>query len=318
MTGRTAEVAAAEPILDRQSEIRTIRIDATRGHAGDPITVPYGTLIHDARYGQDGADLILTGRIGLRVVLTGYFARTDHPALTSQHGAYLAGSLVATLAGVSQHEAHSRTRPIAAGRLGRVRGRCALLRADGTLEAGEVGSPLFVGDLVRSESESTVDIELTDGTRLSIGPETRLVLRGESADGADERGLTLVKGTLHCNTSAAAGGEARTLHTTLAKVTPRGRVHFSVATDGKEDRVARLSDEQGGRGRVLVGNNAGVVVLSRADQATIVTDAALEPTNPFKLSPAEVETLRDPTPERRQTPRPVTAEVVMFPSRALR
>jgi hypothetical protein len=298
--------------------MRTIRIDARRGPVGAAIIVPYGTLIHDARYSRDGADLVLTGHTGLRVVLDGYFDRGDQPALTTQQGACLAGSLVGVLVGVPDDQSDpSRLSPTTVGRVGRIRGRCAILRANGALEAAESGSALRAGDLIRTESDSTTAIELTDGTALDLGPETRLVLKGRDEHPSDDTGITLVKGTIYCSTSNVSGGGDRKFRTTLAKITPRGRVQFSVTSNGKEDRVARLSDEHGGRGRVLVGNDAGVVALSRVDQATIVADAALEPAHPFKLSASEADGLRDPAASHDQTGR-VTGEVVIFPNRAMR
>ena len=66
---------------------------------GAAMVVPHGALLLVANFVRQGADLLLVGSDGTKIIIKGYFALDHPPALMTEGGAMLAPDLVARLAG---------------------------------------------------------------------------------------------------------------------------------------------------------------------------------------------------------------------------
>ena len=75
---------------------RSVSLDAS---TAGTVRLPEGFPLFGAEYMRDGVDLVATGPDGGAVVLRGFFAAADPPALVSPNGARISGDLVAGLAG---------------------------------------------------------------------------------------------------------------------------------------------------------------------------------------------------------------------------
>ncbi len=273
-------------IIPMRGDRETV-IDAQEGSgsAAKRITVPHRTLLLDARYARDGEDLTLTARRGPDFVVRGYFATCEPGPLETACGVRLAPELVTLLAG-GPFEPGRLLRPIA--RITRAQGTVTFSRC----AAERVAAPdtvLCAGDLIEAADRSSVVLEFVDGTVLEVGPRARLALEAYEFDHEAQRGryaLVVLRGTFSAMAGAIAAGDpgAAQIRTPLATLTARGHgTLLAATTDGHEDRVHLL----GGDGRVVVGTDAGFVVLTRPNQITIVSDPSLEPPDPIPCTAFE-------------------------------
>lgn len=278
--------AARERAASRKAGLaRAVVIDATLAEnvVDGHLVVPHGGLIVDARYERLGADLCLIGTSGFRVIVAGYFARAEPVNLASEDGALVSAAVVHALARSNSRQPGQDMQ--VAGEIGAVAGAARIVQADGATTAAMVGASLYAGDAIETPRDSGVIIRTSDGTAVSLEAESRLVI-GMHQRSRDGVGLFLLKGSLNFEAGEPAMRDDRgmILNTPFAAVGVRGsRVVGRVETEADECRVMHMPHRKHMTGRLVVGNQAGYVVLASARQSTIVTDANLEPSDPLGL-----------------------------------
>ncbi|RDE51443.1 MAG: hypothetical protein DVS81_05815 [Candidatus Accumulibacter meliphilus] len=110
----------------------------------------------------------------------------------------------ALLLSASSVEAAADTAP--AGKVKRSEGSVTVDHA-GQTQPLSVGSPLFVGDRIRTGSDGSVGVTLSDDTLLTAGPNSTLLINEFQFNTTTEEGsllATLVKGTLSVVTGLIA------------------------------------------------------------------------------------------------------------------
>ena len=133
-------------------------LDASSGEG--PLHVPGGDFVLEAQYSRLGPDLFLSGEEH-SVFVKGYFTHEQAPDLyTTDGSAVVRGSVATRLAGpvtpgqFAQADAVPGVQPI--GVVDNAEGRAFLSRLDGTNVLAEVGTPVFLGDIVETEGGSSV------------------------------------------------------------------------------------------------------------------------------------------------------------------
>jgi len=207
----------------------------------------------------------------------------EPPTLATDDGALVSAPVVHALARSARLQVNHDT--TVAGKIGAVSGTARLIRADGTTVAAVVGAELLPGDVIETPRNSAVILHTNDGTVISLEAESRLVIGAHqhSRDGVGG-GLFLLKGSLNFEAGEPDKRNDRgmILNTPFAAIGVRGaRVAGRVETQADECRVTHCAHRKHTAARLVVGNQAGYVVLSRANQSTIVTDANLEPAAPL-------------------------------------
>ena len=284
-TGDTARFAA-------QADGETIVIAATPSAA---LVVPRGTLLLVADFVRQGADLLLEGPDGARVLIKGYFALEEPPALMTEGGAMLSPDLVVRLAGPLAPGQYAQAGPAAEaapiGRVSTVEGTVTATRADGTQVVLAVDSPLFQGDVLETGSGAAVALVFNDDTTFSLGGDGRMVLdelvydpdtgEGSSAFSVIQGVFAFVSGQI-----AKSGPDAMTLRTPVLIVGIRGTTVAGQAEAEGERSLITLID-----GEIIVSTPAGSVVMSEANETTLVTSALLPPAPPVVMPQAAVNIL---------------------------
>lgn len=247
---------------------------------------------------REGGDLLLVGPDGTTVLIQGYFDLADPPALSSEGGAVLAADLVARLAG-----------PLAPGQyvaagdgidelpIGRVEesiGEATATRIDGTTVSLEKDAEVFQGDIIETDAGGAVAITFIDETTFSLGEDARMVIDELIFDPASQEGssaFSVVEGVFVFVSGdiAANDPEAMLVKTPVATLGIRGtKVAGYAAQEGEENKVVLLSEGDGEVGEVLVSNPSGQVVLSQANETTIITSVFFGPEDSFISSDEEI------------------------------
>ncbi len=247
---------------------------------GEGVWLPDGFALFDAAYARSGADLVATAPDGATVVVPGFFAAADPPMLVSTSGARIAGELIAGLADARAprdlDEALFGTRPAPAGTVDGARGTSTVIRADGTrLEAAD-GDSVYPGDGIETGADGSGAIGLADAVVIGLGPESRLTVGLVDATAEATVPVALAAGTV----AVACGTAPRPLRidTPAARIEADGaRLLVAQRPDGTLE-VVLVPQEDGGLGRLAIGNAAGTLVLDRPYQLVVV-DGASPPTH---------------------------------------
>ena len=172
-------------------------------HASDGVVIPDTELMFSAKYTKSGADLVLTGQDGHKIVLTGYFDQARHADLVTLGGAMLPADVVAKLT-MSQTpgqyaQAGAPAGALVIGKVERLGGSATVQHANGTVEELKVGDSIRQGDVVETRDGSLLGMTLTDGTAFNMGANARMVLSEllyDSNTNANSAVFSLVKGQI--------------------------------------------------------------------------------------------------------------------------
>ena len=264
----------------------------------ETLIIPGGAFLLRADYVREGGDLLLVGADGTTVLIQGYFDLADPPALSSEGGAVMAADLVARLAGPlapgQYADAGDGLEEQAIGRVEESIGEATATRVDGTTVSLQKDSSVFQGDIIETDGGGAVAIVFLGETTFSLGEDARMVLdelifdptslEGSSSFSVISGVFIFVSGDI-----AANNPEAMEVRTPVATLGIRGtKVAGYAAQEGEENKVVLLSEGDGEVGEVLVSNPSGQVVLSQANETTIITSVFFGPEDTFVSSDEEI------------------------------
>ena len=184
------------------------------GAERDSIEVPEAALLLGGDYTRVGADLLLSGADGPRVLVEDYFAHETPPDLVAEGGFKVWPSLVEALAGpMAPGQYAQATSPTGAPQIGKITelsGTARVIRTNGVEEELSLDDPVFQGDVLITNTGSSVGITFIDDTLFSIAGEGRLVLDQlifNPGGGGNSLTLSLVQGAFAFVTGQISGGD---------------------------------------------------------------------------------------------------------------
>jgi hypothetical protein len=212
----------------------------------DHILVPDAQFLFTAHFHRAGPDLVLTGADGHKLLIPGYFASEQHPALTAPNGASLSAHLVDLLAGSAAPNEYAQAGPLTPpepiGRCEKVVGTVTVIR-NGVAVALNVGDAVYKSDVVQTGANSSAGVAFPDGSALNLVANTRMALNEYSYDpnsNANSALFNLVEGGL----SFVAGKVAHTgdmkIGTPIATMGIRGTAGWLY-----EEQVATITAQAG-------------------------------------------------------------------------
>ena len=293
----------------RQPHISTNEIDTTPVQAygavidatGDAVTVPYGTMLLDAAFSRQGPDLLLTGEGAETVLVRGYFAAEDSPALLTEGGAKVSPDTAEALAGPAAPGQHAQAGPSGAqqpiGTVDTADGEVFATRADGTRVSLAEGDSVFQGDVLETDGEGALSVTFADGTEFSLDENARMVLDElvyDPGTGEGSSSFTVVQGVFSfvSGAIAKAGPDAMTVDTPVATIGIRGtKVAIKAGAEGEDTVISLLEEEGGQTGEISITNEAGSQILNVANQTVFVESAFLAPAAPTILPSAQIRSL---------------------------
>ena len=175
--------------------------------------IPDAHFLLSAHFRKMGADLILTGDDGKKLIVEGYFDLEKRPELTAPDGGGLSAHMVErlTISETAGQFAQVGAPAGAAviGHVERVGGSATVQHANGVVQELQVGDNVLQGDVVQTRDGSQLGVSFIDGTVFNMGANARMVMSEliYSADSASNSAVfSLVKGTV----SFVAGQVAKT------------------------------------------------------------------------------------------------------------
>ena len=270
-------------------------IDAGEG----VLVVPGGGSLLVADFVRSGSDLLVLAPDGDRILIKGYFALEFPPTLMTSGGAALQPDLVAALAGpvapgqYAQSEDVIQAEPI--GRVEESVGDVSATRADGSQARLDVDSSVYQGDIIETSADGAVGILFIDSSTFSLGEDARMVLDEMIFDPTNMEGssvFSVVQGVFVFVSGDIASNnpDEMVVRTPVATLGIRGtKVAGYAAMEGEENRVVLLGEEDWSVGELVISNASGQVVLSEANQGTVITSSLLSPKEPYIFSSAEIQ-----------------------------
>jgi len=269
----------------QQPEIYADVIDAS-GQAA--IVVNHGAFLLTADYVRSGPDLILVGKDGTKVLVTGFFDNEFPPDLLTLGGARVEGELANLLAGPRAGgfaQADDTTaEPI--GVVEQLDGTVFATRVDGGRVQLNAGDPVFQDDVIETDGEGSVGLRFIDETTFSIGEDARMVLDDFVYDPAANTGnavVSVLQGSFSFVSGAVAktGDDALTVKTPVLTIGIRGTyVTGQGGQEGEKTEVVNLPDDNGNVGSIFTSNDAGSALLNQAYQGTETTSRFEAPSTP--------------------------------------
>jgi len=265
------------------------------------LLVPGGDFVLNAYYDRLGPDLLLSGG-GQSVFVKGYFSQGKAPDLFSENGEVVVrGSAAEKLAGsispgqFAQVEGNSSTAVI--GVVDTLEGEAFVSRLDGATVQAAPGIPIFLGDVIETESDSSVGITFIDQSTFALGGSGRMVIDElvyQPGEGVGRSSFDVLKGVFSFVSGKIADGgdDAMIVKTPVLSIGIRGTtVAGKAAAEGSENSVTLLPDTGGTVGSIAVSNEAGVQVMSQPFATTIVTSLFEAPPLPTTLAESEIQNL---------------------------
>lgn len=227
-----------------------------------------------------------------------FFALETPPDLHAEGGAVVQGDLAMTLAGpvapgqYADLESGIESDPV--GVVEEILGSATARRADGTTVQLEQGSSVFQGDVLETGVDSALGIVFIDETTFSLGDEGRMVLdelvfdpnnlEGSSTFSVLQGVFVFVSGEIASNNP-----DEMEIRTPVATLGVRGtKVAGQAAQEGGANTIALLAEENGNVGQLRVFNASGEVLLSQANETTVVTSVFFAPEDPFFSSADQI------------------------------
>ena len=174
------------------------------------------------------------------------------------------------------------------GQVDSVTGTVTVTHADGTQGALEAGSPVFQGDTLETDGGGAIGITLADETTFSMAENGSMVLDEMVYDPGTQEGtvsMSVLEGvfTFVSGQVAKTDPDAMTLDTPVATIGIRGTQVGLDIREGGEMTVVLMEEKDGFVGEVVVTNDAGVVVMNGANQATSVLSMDQPPSETFVM-----------------------------------
>lgn len=175
-------------------------IQVIDGAGASKLTIALGDFILKADFVRDGADLILSGQDGDKILIREYFANAELPDLVSENGSLVDGTIAARLAGPLAPGQYAQTAQSGQNPIGVVEdafGQVTAQRADGSRVELKKGDPVYQGDVVETGGESAIGIRFADDTAFAMEDGGRIVLDQLIYNPASQSGsasLTVLQG----------------------------------------------------------------------------------------------------------------------------
>ncbi|WP_374371118.1 cadherin-like domain-containing protein [Dongia sp.] len=292
----------ATPELDLGGDGRRLVVQAD---GGESIALPGGTDILKADFHHVGDDLLIESAQGQDIVVKDYFAQEALPDLLIGGRAHLNGALVDRLASqggdllfAENNTTQSDTTPQLAqageaiGTVETVAGTVTVQRADGSTANLAGGDPVFLNDVVMTDSEGAVGIVFIDGTTFSLSAGARMTMDEMVFDPASGGGnfvTSVLQGTFVFSTGSIAPNGNMEVNTPVGTIGIRGTtVAARIALEGSDTVIMLLADADGHVGRVVIQNAGGIQEINQENAAVTVTSFFIAPGQPVILTGDEV------------------------------
>jgi hypothetical protein len=271
------------------------------GYAGGALSLPFDDMALRAEFVREGPDLLIEGQGGEKVLVQDYFSSETPVDLILADGAgVLKGSLVATLAGSPTPGQYAQLddAALSEGAIGQVEaltGEAFAVHVDGTRVPLEVGSAVYMGDVLETGYEGAVAVAFIDGTTFSLAEDARMVvdeLVYDPASDSNSAAFSLVQGLFVLVSGDITKTGEMDIETPVSTVGIRGTsVAIQAAAEGLQNLVTLLQDPNGNVGVVEVATQVGTVILNEIGASTTVV-AADQPPSPIEiLEGADIEAL---------------------------
>lgn len=179
--------------------------------------------------------------------------------------------------------------PLAIGKVTTAEGTFTIQRGDQTIELG-AGDFIYLDDVISAGSTS-VGIAFADETTMSVDPNSTMVIDDFVYDPENPTVGSMNANVLEGNFSFVSGQIAKTGADAMKVTTPvltigvRGtQVAGKANTEGEDNEIVLLPNEDGSVGQIMIKNDSGEVLLTEAYQATTITDPYTVPTVPVILA----------------------------------
>ena len=181
------------------------------------------------------------------------------------------------------------TDPLAIGKVTTAEGTFTIQRGDQTIQLSE-GDFIYLDDVI-SAGGTSVGIAFADETTMSVDPNSTMVIDDFVYDPENPTTGSMNANVLEGNFSfvsgqiAKVGADAMKVTTPVLTIGVRGtQVAGKANTDGEDNEIVLLPNEDGSVGQIMIKNEGGEVLLTKAYEATIITDPYTVPTVPVILA----------------------------------
>ena len=185
------------------------------------------------------------------------------------------------------------TDPLAIGKVTTAELPFTIQRGNETIQLSE-GDFIYLDDVI-SAGGTSVGIAFADETTMSVDPNSTMVIDDFVYDPENPTVGSMNANVLEGNFSFVSGQIAKTGADAMKVTTPvltigvRGtQVAGKANTEGEDNEIVLLPNSDGTVGQILIANQSGEVLLTKAYEATVITDAYTVPTVPVILPKAVV------------------------------
>ena len=224
------------------------------------------------------------------VLLKNYFLTS--PNLVTKEGSILKGDIVNLLAINSQPLDHGMVAfedPQAIGKITIADGPVVVQRLDKFIDL-QTGDFIYLNDIVEAK-DGSVGIAFADQSSISIDPGAKMIIDDFVYDPEEPTTGSMNANILAGNFSFVSGQIAKTGNDAMKVTTPvltigvRGtQVAGKANQDGEDNEIVLLPNEDGSVGEIMISNESGSVLLTKAYEATTITSAYVVPTVPVILA----------------------------------
>ncbi|MFK7745819.1 MAG: Ig-like domain-containing protein [Roseobacter sp.] len=233
------------------------------------------SLLFQGTFARSGHDLIITGHDGARVFLPDYFL-TDVPAdIHDEAGAILRGDVAARLAGpLAPGQYAELDAPLGGNPIGQVEtldGGAQVQRADGTVEALQVGAKIYEQDVIETGAGASVSVTFVDGTIFTLASASRMLIDELIYDpdaNDNSGGFSLVQGSFVFIAGQVAKTGGMEVSTPASTMGIRGTtvvVQIGSQNGVVTSEITLTQDPDGAVGRVELRDNQGNLVANISD-----------------------------------------------------
>src|SRR6185369_1342738 len=152
---------------------RDTHISLNSESAPSRVVIADAELLLGGHFQKAGADLIITGKDGHKVVVSGYFNFDKTPDLVTAQGACLSGHVVERLSVSSTSGQYAQAGApagggIVIGKVERLGGSATVQHANGVTEQLKLGDNVLQGDVIETSDGSLLAMSFTDGTAFNM------------------------------------------------------------------------------------------------------------------------------------------------------
>ena len=183
--------------------------------------------------------------------------------------------------------------PLAIGKITTAEDVITIQRADQTMQLNE-GDFIYLDDVITA-GQTAVGIAFADETTMSVDPNSTMVIDDFVYDPENPTTGSMNANILEGNFSfvsgqiAKVGNDSMTVTTPVLTIGVRGtQVAGKANTEGEDNEIVLLPNNDGTVGQIMIANQSGEVLLTKPYEATIIANAYVPPTVPVVLPKAEV------------------------------